>query len=160
MDLKRDIDRKVRRIESLIDQASGDDELQAEMEEEMRDVYAEIVALQADHAFKNHISQYLSEEYKRRQRGERKPLCSCDNYSCPLAEGEIPAKIRSRGSGLLTQRDTRSQLAEYVQDHRGAEVLHEAREAWEQREGDLYREITRIHQKLEQDAPIGKEAIA
>lgn len=160
MELKRDIDLKVQRIEALLDQPSGDSELQAEMEEQMRDVYAEIVALRADDAFKNHLSQYIGKEYKRRQRGERGELCSCDQFSCPLSEGTIPAKLRTRGSGLLTQRSTRSLLSEYLQDHRGAEVLHEAREEWEQREGDLYREISRIHSKLEKNAPIGREAMS
>jgi hypothetical protein len=160
MELKRDIDLKVQRIEALLDQPSGDSELQAEMEERMRDVYAEIVALRADDAFKNHLSQYISEEYKHRQQGERGPLCSCDQYSCPLSDGKIPAKLRTRGSGLLTDRSTRALMAEYLQDHRGGEVLHEAREAFEEREGDLYREISRIHSKLEKSAPIGREAMS
>lgn len=149
MNLGRDIDVKLSRIEALLDKPTLDNTLRNELEEEMENVYSEHVALRSKHAYKNHISCYIAEEYQKRKSGEReKSLCSFD-HECALQQGKTPSKIRTRGSGLVERRDTRSLLAEEVQEHPGAEVLHEARESFEKREGQLYRNISRIHGRLE-----------
>ena len=154
MRLKRNIDEKLQRTESLLDRPSIDSEVQHEAEEEMREIYREIVALQSEKAFKNHMAKYISEARRAREKGERGPLCTCSRPTCALTQGKIPPQVKTRGSELLRTRSTWDLVSEYVQDHDGAEVMHELLEEWEQREGDLYRKLSKIHARLEREEPL------
>lgn len=158
MELKRNIDQKLRRTESLLDRPAIDSEVQHEAEEEMRDIYREIVALQSEKAFKNHMAKYISEARKERQEGEREALCTCSRPTCSLTQGKIPPQVKTRGSELLRTRSTWDLVSEFVQDHDGAEVMHDLLEEWEQREGDLYRNLSQIHARLEREEPLPPNA--
>lgn len=154
MELRRNIDRKLSRIESLLNRPSIDSSVQRDAEKEMRDVYAELLALESDQAFINHVSEYVREQYEAYQRGDRdEPLCSCRNPCCHVKNGEVPPQLRRRGSGMILSRDPMTLVSEYIQDHPQATVMHELVQAWNEREGELYHDLGRIHGRLEEASP-------
>lgn len=139
-------------IERRLDQESLDDELRAEIEAELPSIYREYVALQSDDAFEQHLSRYVTQEYKKRQRGERdEPLCSCSLPTCPLTNGKIPAEVQYNPNALANQMDGRKRVLKYVQKHQGKEVLHEVLDTWDEREGELHRRIAEILSTVTQE---------
>ncbi|MFC6720905.1 hypothetical protein ACFQGT_00465 [Natrialbaceae archaeon GCM10025810] len=151
MALHRDPRERLDSIERELDRESIDPELRAEIEAELPDIYREYIALQSDKAFDQHLAKYVTNAYKERQQGKRKPLCTCSNPTCKLTNGKLPAKIRYNGDAILPQKSGRKRVLEYIHRHSGAEVLHEVLEAWDEREGTLHRDITRIHNQLLKD---------
>lgn len=151
MPLHRDPQERLDNIERELDRESIDPQLRAEIESKLPEIYQEYISLQSEEAFEQHMSKYITEAYKERQRGNREPLCTCSLPTCPLTNGKIPAKVRYNSNSLLAQQDGRRRVLEYMQNHRGAEVLHELIEAWDKREGELHRNVSRIHSQLIND---------
>ncbi|MFD1526036.1 MULTISPECIES: hypothetical protein [Halobacteriales] len=151
MPLHRDPRDRLDAIERELDRDSVDPEVRDRLENELPEVYQEYISLQSDKAFDQHVAKYVSEAYAEKQRGNRGPLCTCSNPTCPLTNGKIPAKIRYNGDSVLPQKSGRKRALEYIHRHAGAEVLHEVLDAWDQREGKLHRQISKIHNELLED---------
>lgn len=148
MALHRNPRERLDSIERHLDRETVDDDLKAEVEAELPGVYREFVSLQSDMAFDQHLAKYVTEQKKARERGHRDPLCSCSLPSCPLTQGRIPPKVRYTADSVMPQAGGRKRVLEYLQNHNGGEVLHEALETWDEREGQLHRDISRLHNKV------------
>ncbi len=151
MPLHRDPRERLDAIERELDRDSVDPELRDRIEEELPEIYQEYISLQSDKAFERHLSKYVTQAYKARQNGDRGPLCTCTHgtpTACPLTNGRIPAKLQYNGDSVFPQKDGRKRATEYLHRHSGAEVLHEALEEWNEREGKLHRKIAQIHNEL------------
>lgn len=125
-----------------------DSEVRNEIEEQLPDVYREYVALESEKSFERHMARYVSEQYKKRQKGERPPLCTCELPTCPLSNGKLPAQIQYNPNSLTPQENGRKRVLQYVQKHRGKEVLHEMLDEWDKREGNLHRKISELLMKI------------
>lgn len=148
MALHRDPRERLDSIERHLDRETVDPDLKAEVEEELPAIYREYIALQSEQSFDQHLSKYISDQYKKRQNGGREPLCSCSQPTCPLTNGKVPPQVRYNSDAVLPQKSGRKRALEFIQKHRGAEVLHEVLETWDEREGELHREISKLHMRV------------
>ena len=107
--------------------------------------------LRTDQALEGFVSSHLSQELRRRERGERGPLCSCHLPTCPIKRGLAPPPIRIRGSGTLRAIDTRRSAAEWLLDHPGdAAALKEALDDYDAELGRLHSEWLLLYQQCNQ----------
>ena len=151
MTLHRDPQDRLDAIERRLNKESLDDELRLDIEREMQEIHREFASLQSKLAFDKHLAAYVTDQYKKRQNGDRGPLCSCNLATCPLSNGKIPAKVRYNPHALSPQQGGRERVLQYVQKHRGGEVLHEVLDTWDDREGQLHKRIASILSKLTQE---------
>lgn len=151
MPLHRDPRDRLDAIERELDRDAVDADLRERIEDELPDVYQEYISLQSEKAFDRHLAKFITEAYAKQQNGDRGPLCSCAHgtpTACPLTNGKIPAKVRYSHDSVLPQQSGRDRVLEYLHQHPGGEVLHEAIDAWDEREGKLHRKIASIHNEL------------
>jgi len=129
------------------------EERKQEAAHRMKPVWANLAKLQDPDGFVNHLSEYIQQEYHRRNAPEDsnlerrgKPLCRCSRsrHVCEVKQGEVPSKIRSQNLQYLETPDSRTLSREYVQEHSGDVVVREAMESYRGLRAEIYSTISDI----------------
>jgi len=100
-----------------------------------------------DAPFAAFLSNYVREEHKKRENGDRGPVCHCGDPECPPKNGRVPAQCRG-GSGVFGQ-TCRSNTREYIQSHPTI-VVEEAWDAWEDQQSEIHRDLEKARSLLEE----------
>lgn len=141
MTLSDKVDSRLTTIERRLDRPDISGEIEADIEDKLRDVYQRYSHLEQDDAFEDHVTSYIEREADRDDR--ETALCTCGDQLCPLRSGKVPnpgTRTFMTGNPSL-----RFRLNKWRHNHSGrAVVLEEALEEWSKEYADLLVDIAEI----------------
>lgn len=120
------------KLEHVRREIEGNPDLPEDKKDEAREILGEIANevgdLEGERAFEVFVSGYVDDRAAGKH--DTNVLCRCNRATCSVKNGQIPAKLKTRGTGKFSSQDPRGSLSEFLQDHPEAVVLSDAKRAF------------------------------